>query len=917
MSQKQRLLTDEEIDSILSFIKPSKHIPPESAISLAQINKQRLRKQLEGQLIYPNVIPTLRKTMKKMYETTQIQAGESVGIVTAQSIGEKQTQATLNSVDWTDVVLYTKDDKAVVEPIGQMVDRLMKEDEKNIKLYQKNKTEYLELPEGYYIPSTDEDGFNKWLRIEAVTRHLPGGQLVKVTTQSGRTVMASQCKSFLVWNGSTFEPTLGSDVKIGDILPTTKQLTVKTTVDYLDLLPIFPKDKYLYSCEIVKARECKEKYPRDWFSNHHKKDFTTPYNRGDCLFGKRKDFYMNVKAGFVYIHTSNEIVSHMPDKIPLDNDFGFLVGIYLAEGLTTTTYVNIANNDPIIRGRVSKWCDRHGITYRTIVNDTKLGVGYGITIHSTLLARLLKSICNTGSSDKIVPMCAYTAPEEFIKGLLDGYFSGDGTVNFGYGTVNCSSASKTLIVGIAFLLTYFEIFGRIGGHQPKKNNLKTKNIKYVNTLSIRNIFAKNFAKHISMTEGEKQKKLNEFILNRHYMYDYGRFMEDLPFERDVYFDRVVEIEHVEATTGLVYDFTIAKTRNFQLFNGLNIRDSFHKAGSAENDVDLVSKFSELLNATKAPKSQSCFIYFSAGNSTIEELRKTIGSSLVELTMTKISKNFKVNVDKEDESWYIPYELLIDNSFRDYTDCISIEINTDILFTYKLTLQDVADKLTSNYSDMACVCSPENFGRIDVFVDTRNIDLPEERLAFIDHDNVREIYLEEVVQPIIEKIMVAGIPKINQIFFNKDEKGGWMIETNGSNFPALLAHPKVDMKRVVSNNVWDIYDALGVEAARQFMIDQFSSIMPGINTCHIMLLVDKMTYKGGIASISRYTKRTDEGGVLAKSTFEESLQHLLSAGIYGHHEPVHGVSASIICGKQSNVGTGVCKIKMNLEMIQQS
>jgi DNA-directed RNA polymerase beta' subunit len=729
MSEK-RILTSKEIEDMLSFIKPSKNIPPETALSLVQVNKQRLRNQLEGVLIYPELIPKSKKNIKKMYETTKIQAGESVGIITAQSIGEKQTQSTLNSIDWTDVVLYTKDSNAVVEPIGQMVDRLMVDNKNEVKLYQKNKTEYLELPDGYYIPSCDEDGFNNWFRIEAVTRHLPSGKLVKVTTQSGRTVMASQCKSFLVWNDSTFEPTLGSDVKIGDILPTTKQLTIKTTVEYLD--------------------------------------FET-------------------------------------QKILLDGDFGFLVGIYLAtDFITTHNYGRISQKE--------------------------------------------LSICHSQNKNKIVPMCAYTAPKDFIEGLINGYQR----------FVKTQYISQEIITGIAFLQTYFGIFT---GYDDSQGNY--------------------------------------------------------PQERDVYFDRVVKIEHVDATMGLVYDFTIAKTRNFQLFNGLNIRDSFHKAGSSENEVDLVSRFSELLNASKAPKSQSCFIYFSSGNSTIEDLRKTIGSSLVELTMEKITKNFKVEIDKEDEVWYIPYELLIDNSFRNYTDCISVDINTDILFTYKLTLQDVADKLTSEYSDMSCVCSPENFGRIDVFVDTRNIDLPEERIAFVDQDNAREIYLEEVVQPVLEKILIAGISKINQIFFNKDaETTGWMIETSGSNFPALLAHPKVDMKRVLSNNVWDIYNALGVEAARQFMIDQFSSIMPGINTCHIMLLVDKMTYKGGIASISRYTMRTDEGGVLARSSFEETLSHLLGAGIYGQHEPVHGVSASIICGKQPNVGTGVCKVKMNLEMIKE-
>ena len=343
-------------------------------------------------------------------------------------------------------------------------------------------------------------------------------------------------------------------------------------------------------------------------------------------------------------------------------------------------------------------------------------------------------------------------------------------------------------------------------------------------------------------------------------------------------------------------------------------NTFHKAGSSDN-VGVVSQFSELLNATKEPKVQNCMVYFTKGNSSIEELRETIGSSLVELTMKKISKNFEIFVDKKEDTWYKPFEMLYNNSFRDYTDCIRVEINMEILYTYRLTMQEIADAIIAEYDDVTCVFSPDNIGIVDVFVDTKIIDLPETRLAFIEHDNCREIYLEEVVQPILEKVIIAGIPMIEQIFFNKDhETKGWMIETQGSNFPALLAYPEADMTRVVSNNIWDIYNALGIEAVRQFMIEQFENIMPGINNCHIMLLVDKMTFKGTISSISRYTMRKEESGPMGKASFEETLDNFLKAGLYGQEEPTQGVSASIICGKKAGIGTGICNLKVRLDVL---
>ena len=530
MSSK-RLITKNEIEDILSFIKPQGCIPIEASKSIVNENKKQLREQLKSLKIYPQVLPSLKLMIEKQYMEAKIQAGESVGVIGAQSIGEKQTQTTLNSVDYTDKILYILNDKAIVEPVGKMIDNILEKNKEHIKLYQNNNTEYLELPEGYFIPSGDENGYNEWLRIEAVTRHLPSGKLVKVTTQSGRNVMASQSKSFLVWNGEKFVDTLGSEVKIGDILPTTKNMPmVKNQTKYFDMYTIFPKHKYLYSTEVIKAKNCKEKYPCDWFSRCNGKDFITPYKRPDTLFGKRKDFYMEMMPGFVYIHTSNKFVSHIPEKILLDNNFGFLIGIYLAEGWCTKTFVGVSNNDEIIRKRVTDFCDCYGVTYHLVTSkgkNVRNGTSNDLKIHSTLLARMFKIICDTGSANKFVPDFAYTAPKEFITGLIDGYFSGDGCVTK-TGSITVSSVSEQLIQGISFLLSYMGIFGKFSSFQQKKNNVGSQNIKRAYILDIRNCFAQKFAKEIKMTEGNKQKRLEEIILKKIYRYKFGKIQEKYP-----------------------------------------------------------------------------------------------------------------------------------------------------------------------------------------------------------------------------------------------------------------------------------------------------------------------------------------------------------------------------------------------------
>jgi DNA-directed RNA polymerase beta' subunit len=360
-------------------------------------------------------------------------------------------------------------------------------------------------------------------------------------------------------------------------------------------------------------------------------------------------------------------------------------------------------------------------------------------------------------------------------------------------------------------------------------------------------------------------------------------------------------------------------------------NTFHKAGSSDKQP-VVSKFSELLNATNKPKAPSYWIYFKYGNASVPDLRQTIGHSLVQLTLKKIVKNWTICIGKEPESWYNVFYILYGEKDDHFTDCISVDINMDILFEFKLSLGQIAEVINCEYTDSFCVFSPDCFGKIDIYFDTRNIDLPEEKLIFVTQDNAPEIYLEEVVQPILENVSLCGISGITNMFFVQDNKE-WIVEAEidslkyknkgggkekttdaTKRFKKVLAHPAVDMTQTISNNVWDIYYTLGVEATRQYMIDEFSKIMEGINICHVMLLVDKMTFLGTISSISRYTMRREESGPFGKASFEETLDNFLKAGVFGQEEPTRGVSASIICGKIAPIGTGMCDLAMDIRKL---
>jgi DNA-directed RNA polymerase II subunit RPB1 len=335
----------------------------------------------------------------------------------------------------------------------------------------------------------------------------------------------------------------------------------------------------------------------------------------------------------------------------------------------------------------------------------------------------------------------------------------------------------------------------------------------------------------------------------------------------------------------------------------------------------VPKFQELINATKKTRSVNNIIYFKHKNSNIKGIRETVGHSIVGLMLKDISKNIEICIDKQPELWYEAFKILYNDKFADHPHCISLKINMEKIFEFKLSLQQISEYIEKEYDDLFCVFSPPMNGQIDIFVDTANIVLPENRLLFINQENAVNIYMEEVVQTTLENIYICGIPAITEVFYLKSPTE-WYVETNGfyskqiskqySSFKQLLTHPDIDYTRTISNNVWDIYEVLDIEAARQFLIEEFMSIMDGINICQSILLVDRMTFSGIIVSISRHTLKADESGPMGKASFEETVDNFLNAGAQGQHEPTKGVSAAIICGKRANIGTNSMKVIIDID-----
>ena len=168
--------------------------------------------------------PTMDSQIRKIYvqeiekylARANICEGECVGALAAQSIGERTTQCTLNSVDYKEWLVIRG--HHISDCIGKVIDDIMKSG------YEEKNGSHVAEVSGLQAYTVNHNGFVSWKEITHVTRHPPreykgSKKLVKMTLESGRTLVASRAKSFLVLYNAQITPIDGADLKIGMEVP--------------------------------------------------------------------------------------------------------------------------------------------------------------------------------------------------------------------------------------------------------------------------------------------------------------------------------------------------------------------------------------------------------------------------------------------------------------------------------------------------------------------------------------------------------------------------------------------------------------------------------------------------------------------------------------------------------------------------
>ena len=161
--------------------------------------------------------------------------------------------------------------------------------------------------------------------------------------------------------------------------------------------------------------------------------------------------------------------------------------------------------------------------------------------------------------------------------------------------------------------------------------------------------------------------------------------------------------------------------------------------------------------------------------------------------------------------------------------------------------------------------------------------------------------------------VKGIPGIRRVLLT-EEKGEWVIRTDGSNLPKVLDVLGIDPTRTTTNHIHEIAKTLGIEAARNVIMKEGMGVLEeqglDVDIRHIMLAADIMTATGEVRQIGRHGVSGEKSSVLARAAFEITVPNIVEASVKGESDPLKGVTENVIVGQSVPIGTGLVDLYMS-------
>ncbi|MFC7213579.1 DNA-directed RNA polymerase subunit A'' [Saliphagus sp. GCM10025334] len=311
-------------------------------------------------------------------------------------------------------------------------------------------------------------------------------------------------------------------------------------------------------------------------------------------------------------------------------------------------------------------------------------------------------------------------------------------------------------------------------------------------------------------------------------------------------------------------------------------NTFHYAGVAEIDVTQgLPRLIELVDARKTPDTPTMQVHLEDEYATEREKAHEV---VWNIEATKILALGDVSTNVADMR-------------------VQIDLNQDTLEERLITAEEVAEIIEDSLG-------------VQTTQQGTQIEFGPEEPSYRD--------LLQLVEE-LRDITFKGIEDISRVVIRREdlevetddgveEREEFVLYTEGSAFGDVLSIEGVDASRTTCNNIHEIHRNLGIEAAREAIIEETNNTLAeqgldDVNVRHLMLVADMMTNEGTIESIGRHGISGSKDSVLARAAFEVTVNHLLNAAIHGEIDELDGVTENVIVGKPIKLGTGDVDLRM--------
>ncbi|MDK2854283.1 MAG: DNA-directed polymerase subunit [Thermococcaceae archaeon] len=303
-------------------------------------------------------------------------------------------------------------------------------------------------------------------------------------------------------------------------------------------------------------------------------------------------------------------------------------------------------------------------------------------------------------------------------------------------------------------------------------------------------------------------------------------------------------------------------------------NTFHYAGVAEINVTLgLPRIIEIVDARKNPSTPIMTVYLDEEHRYDPEKAREVARRIEGTTLENLARSMTLDI--------LNMEFVVD-------------VDPERLEKSGLTMEKIQAKLERSFK--AAEIEIDGYTVIIRLKKAKNVSTLR-RLA----DKVK-------------KHRLKGLSGVGKTIIRK-EGDEYVIYTEGSNFKQVLKVPGVDPTRTRTNNIHEIAEVLGIEAARNAIIEEITRTMQEqgleVDVRHIMLVADMMTLDGIVRPIGRHGVVGTKASVLARAAFEITVQHLLQAAERGEVDPLNGVVENVLIGQPVPVGTGIVKLAMKL------